>query len=58
VTNERLQEASSKNGTDIQALIERGAKVVREENRAGIRADNDSEMLMLDVRSGPERCHL
>jgi ketosteroid isomerase-like protein len=34
---------------DIQALIERWARAVREENRAGIRADHDSEMLMFDV---------
>ena len=33
----------------IQALIERWAKAVREENRAAIRADHDSEMLMFDV---------
>lgn len=34
---------------EIQALIERWAKAVREENRSGIRADHDSEMLMFDV---------
>jgi ketosteroid isomerase-like protein len=34
---------------DIQALIERWAKAVREEDRPGIRAHHDSEMLMFDV---------
>jgi ketosteroid isomerase-like protein len=34
---------------DIQAPIELWAKAVREENRDGIRADHDSEMLMFDV---------
>jgi hypothetical protein len=34
---------------DIQALIGRWARAVREENRAGIRADHDSEMLMFDL---------
>ena len=33
----------------IQALIERWAKAVREENRAAIRADHDPEILMFDV---------
>jgi ketosteroid isomerase-like protein len=34
---------------DIQGLVERWAKAVREENRPGIRADHDSDMLMFDV---------
>jgi uncharacterized protein (TIGR02246 family) len=34
---------------EIQALIERWAKAVRDENRPGIRADHDPEMLMFDV---------
>jgi ketosteroid isomerase-like protein len=34
---------------DIQALIERWARAVREETRAGIRADHDSAMSMFDV---------
>ncbi len=34
---------------NIQALIERWAKAVREENPEGIRADHDSEILMFDV---------
>jgi uncharacterized protein (TIGR02246 family) len=49
MANERLQEASSKDEMDIQALIQRWAKAVREENRPGIRADHDSDMLMFDV---------
>jgi uncharacterized protein (TIGR02246 family) len=49
MTNQEQQEPSSKDETDIRALIERWAKAVREENRAGIRADHDSEMLMFDV---------
>jgi uncharacterized protein (TIGR02246 family) len=40
---------TSKDERDIQALIEKWAKAVREENRPGIRADHDSEMLMFDV---------
>jgi hypothetical protein len=35
MTNERLQEPSSKDEMDIQALIERWAKGVREEYLAG-----------------------
>ena len=49
MTNNGLQEPSSQDERDIQALIERWAKAAREENRAGIRADHDSEMLMFDV---------
>jgi ketosteroid isomerase-like protein len=44
-----LRDASSQDEMNIQALIERWAKAVREENRSGIRADHDSEMLMFDV---------
>jgi uncharacterized protein (TIGR02246 family) len=49
MTNRMLKEPSSKNEIDIQALIERWAKAVRQENRSAIRADHDSEMLMFDV---------
>jgi uncharacterized protein (TIGR02246 family) len=42
-------EAPSKDEMDIQALIERWAKAVREEKMAAIRADHDPEMLMFDV---------
>jgi uncharacterized protein (TIGR02246 family) len=33
----------------VRALIERWSKAVRDENRAGIRADHDSDILMFDV---------
>jgi uncharacterized protein (TIGR02246 family) len=49
MTTKALQEPSSQDETDIRALIDRWARAVREENRAGIRADHDSEMLMFDV---------
>jgi len=49
MTNKMLRQASSENELDIQALIERRAKAVREENRSGNRAGQDSEMLMCDV---------
>jgi hypothetical protein len=44
-----LQKPSSQDEMDIQALIERWSRAAREENRAGIRANHDSEMLMFDV---------
>jgi ketosteroid isomerase-like protein len=50
--NEKAEHAtkpSSQDEIDIQALIERWARAVREENREGIRADHDSEILMFDV---------
>ena len=49
MTNKRLEESSSKDEVDIRALIARWAKAVREEDRAAIRADHDSEILMFDV---------
>jgi uncharacterized protein (TIGR02246 family) len=49
MTTKSEQEPFSQDEMDIQALIERWARAVREENRAGIRADHDSEMLMFDV---------
>ncbi len=39
----------SEDEIDIQTLIAKWAKAVREENRAAIRADHDSEILMFDV---------
>ena len=42
-------ETLSKDEMDIQELIERWAKAVRDEDGAGIRADHDSQMLMFDV---------
>ena len=47
--NTTLRDGSSQDEMNIQALIERWAKAVREENRSGIRADHDSAMLMFDV---------
>jgi uncharacterized protein (TIGR02246 family) len=49
MANNRPQKPSCNDEIDIQALFERWAKAVREENREGIRADHDSEMLMFDV---------
>jgi hypothetical protein len=43
--------STSNDEKDIQALIERWAKAVRDQDMAGIRADHDSEMLMFDVPS-------
>jgi uncharacterized protein (TIGR02246 family) len=40
---------ASKDETEILALIERWALAVRNEDRAAIREDHDSEMLMFDV---------
>jgi uncharacterized protein (TIGR02246 family) len=48
-TKSKLQKPLSKDDKEIQELIERWAKAVREEDRAGIRASHDSEMLMFDV---------
>ena len=39
----------SSDETEIRELIDKWAKAVREEDRAGIRADHDAEMLMFDV---------
>ncbi len=47
MTGKKSQELNDE--AQIQALIERWAKAVREENRAAIRADHDSEILMFDV---------
>ena len=44
-----LGKTSSENKEEIRALIERWAKAVREQNRVGIRADHDSDILMFDV---------
>jgi hypothetical protein len=46
VANKGIRKPSSKDEMEIRTLIESWAKAVREENRAGIRADHDSEMLM------------
>jgi ketosteroid isomerase-like protein len=42
-------EPDSTDELEIKALIERWASAVREENREGIRADHDPELLMYDV---------
>ena len=49
MTNQELQETSSKDERDIHALIQKWAEAVREENRAAIRANHDSEILMFDL---------
>jgi uncharacterized protein (TIGR02246 family) len=45
----RLKPAASDDEVEIRALIERWARAVREEDRVGIRADHDSDILMFDV---------
>jgi len=45
---QNLVESLSQNEMDIQALIERWARAVREGDMAGIRADHDS--VRIDVR--------
>ena len=47
MTGKKSQELNDE--AQIQALIERWAKAVREENRSAIRADHDPEILMFDV---------
>ena len=47
--NRKTQEPPSNDEMDIQALIARWARAVRDENRAEIRADHDSDILMFDV---------
>lgn len=49
MTNERSQTPSANDEKAIEALIERWAKAVREQNKPGIREDHDSDMLMFDV---------
>ena len=51
MTKNKRDESSSRDEMEIQALITRWAKAVREEDRAGIRADHDSGILMFDVPS-------
>jgi uncharacterized protein (TIGR02246 family) len=45
----RRKKPQSRDAKDIRALIEKWAKAVRDENRAAIRADHDSDILMFDV---------
>jgi uncharacterized protein (TIGR02246 family) len=49
VVNKKPGETLSSDEADIRNLIEGWAKAVRNEDRAGIRADHDSELLMFDV---------
>jgi uncharacterized protein (TIGR02246 family) len=49
MTEKKAQAPLSKDEIDILALIQKWAKAVREENRAEIRSDHDSEILMFDV---------
>lgn len=49
MTNAGVRETPSRDEMAIKTLIERWARAVREEDRVGIRADHDSEMLMFDV---------
>jgi hypothetical protein len=39
MTDKKLRDPPSKSEMDIQTLIERWAKAIREENREGIRAE-------------------
>jgi uncharacterized protein (TIGR02246 family) len=47
MTSDKSQDVN--NEAQIRMLIERWAKAVREENRAAIRMDHDSDILMFDV---------
>jgi len=49
MTSGQSQEQNQNDEAQIRALIERWAKAVREENRAAIRLDHDSDILMFDV---------
>jgi len=49
MTEKTRHKSLSTDQTEILALIERWAAAVRNEDRAGIRADHDSELLMFDV---------
>jgi uncharacterized protein (TIGR02246 family) len=46
---EQGQSPASKDDSEIRALIERWSKAVRDQNREGIRADHDPDILMFDV---------
>jgi uncharacterized protein (TIGR02246 family) len=49
MTTNTHDELSSRDELEIQELIARWAKAVREEDRSGIHADHDAEILMFDV---------
>lgn len=46
---EEAQNPTSKDESEIRALIERWSKAVRDRNMEGIRADHDPDILMFDV---------
>jgi uncharacterized protein (TIGR02246 family) len=48
MTNDQTQERRADEAA-IHALIERWSQAVRDEDRAGIRADHDTDLLMFDV---------
>jgi uncharacterized protein (TIGR02246 family) len=47
--NTKLHSGVSQDEAEIRGLIERWAKAVRDEDRAGIQADHDDAILMFDV---------
>jgi ketosteroid isomerase-like protein len=49
MTKNKAQGVLSKDEVDIQRLIERWAKAVRDGNRTGIRKDHVPDILMFDV---------
>jgi ketosteroid isomerase-like protein len=49
MNDNKSQSAASIDEVEIRALVERWAKAVREEDRVGIRADHDADILMFDV---------
>ncbi|HZE20090.1 MAG TPA: nuclear transport factor 2 family protein, partial [Candidatus Angelobacter sp.] len=49
MTTNKSRQPTTTDEAQIRALIERWSKAVRDENRAGIRADHDPEILMFDV---------
>src|SRR5262249_44187776 len=49
MTSEGAQALPSTDEREISALIERWSQAVRDQNRVGIRADHDPDILMFDV---------
>src|SRR5580692_5359978 len=47
--NDTKLKPASEDEDEIRVLIERWAKAVRDEDRMGIRADHDADILMFDV---------
>jgi uncharacterized protein (TIGR02246 family) len=48
MTNDKVEDRSADEAA-IRALIERWSQAVRDEDRPGIRADHDADLLMFDV---------